>query len=479
MKKILVAVVAFALIIIFVPSALLVTVSSALHGNGGESKVEADYDPEAPIDNVEAFSCTFYYPDSPQDKLGGGRITADGGSYWRDKNKPATENLYLNTSDGRTIQGSIAVPQPQYQPLLPLGSSPTTKLSIPGYNRDEPAEIHDHFGHVRNKSGGWFECDMPSRIDIAVSGPEEEAQVRDFWKAHNSVVGNTFDDPNPMNRGDVVQCVIESSQPDLPPGTLPADFDSLSASRQQLLTLAYSKIGCPYVHGDAGPTSFDCSGFVLWLYQQIHNSRPTEHYTVFQCRQGTRVNQDQILPGDAVYFYGSTEPPGHVGIYLGNDKFIHAPHTGDVVKISGLSAYVKNGGRIFCYTRFMDPDKDVPTGESRLERSRLFMEVNGFIQPLRDLAEYNVESAERNGMDFRMFLVCAVAESSGGRECFHKCNPIGFGQRDFASWQEAVDTYYATIAGYGFGRDAYQIFRKYRGADNGYAENCMQLMNTI
>ena len=61
------------------------------------------------------------------------------------------------------------------------------------------------------------------------------------------------------------------------------------------------------------------------------------HFSGAQWNEGVRVARDQLLPGDLVFFDAGPLGPGHVGIYIGGGEFLHAPHTGDVVKISSLS----------------------------------------------------------------------------------------------------------------------------------------------
>ena len=90
-------------------------------------------------------------------------------------------------------------------------------------------------------------------------------------------------------------------------------------------------LGVPYRWGGASPAGFDCSGLVMYVYAQIGIALP--HYTVTQYRMGVAVTRDRLQPGDLVFFDGL----GHVGIYIGAGQFIHAPHTGDVVKVSSLS----------------------------------------------------------------------------------------------------------------------------------------------
>ncbi|MGZ4291462.1 MAG: NlpC/P60 family protein [Gaiellaceae bacterium] len=104
--------------------------------------------------------------------------------------------------------------------------------------------------------------------------------------------------------------------------------------------VAMSQLGTPYVWGGAAPGGFDCSGLVMWAYAQVGVSLPHSSYA--QYGMGVPVSRDQLAPGDLVFFDGL----GHVGIYIGGGQFVHAPHTGDVVKISSLdeawyaSAYV-------------------------------------------------------------------------------------------------------------------------------------------
>ena len=96
---------------------------------------------------------------------------------------------------------------------------------------------------------------------------------------------------------------------------------------------AMSQLGTPYVWGGAAPGGFDCSGLVMWAYAQVGVSLPHSSYAMWN--YGVPVSQDQLQPGDILFFDGL----GHVGLYIGGGQFVEAPHTGDVVKISSLSGW--------------------------------------------------------------------------------------------------------------------------------------------
>src|SRR4051794_31526144 len=103
---------------------------------------------------------------------------------------------------------------------------------------------------------------------------------------------------------------------------------------QQAAAIAQQYLGVPYVWGGASPSGFDCSGLTMYVYGQLGIS--LGHYTGDQWNAGPHVSMSQLAPGDLVFFYSGLS---HMGMYIGGGLFIHAPHTGDVVKISSLSGY--------------------------------------------------------------------------------------------------------------------------------------------
>ncbi|HEV2887311.1 MAG TPA: NlpC/P60 family protein [Jatrophihabitans sp.] len=98
------------------------------------------------------------------------------------------------------------------------------------------------------------------------------------------------------------------------------------------VSAARAQLGKPYSWGGSGPYSFDCSGLTAWAWRAAGVSLP--HNAASQRGSGSSVSRGDLQPGDLVFF-GS--PAYHVGIYIGDGMMIHAPTTGDVVKVSSLS----------------------------------------------------------------------------------------------------------------------------------------------
>jgi cell wall-associated NlpC family hydrolase len=96
-------------------------------------------------------------------------------------------------------------------------------------------------------------------------------------------------------------------------------------------SIALSQLGTPYVWGGGAPGGFDCSGLVMWAYAQVGVSLPHSSYAMYG--YGVPVAEDQLAPGDLVFFDGL----GHVGMYIGGGQFVEAPHAGGVVQISNLN----------------------------------------------------------------------------------------------------------------------------------------------
>ena len=106
-----------------------------------------------------------------------------------------------------------------------------------------------------------------------------------------------------------------------------------------IMNSALQFLGVPYVYGGASPSGFDCSGLVYYCAQlngvSVPRTADAQYYA-----NGTHVSLENLAAGDLVFFSADwSSEIEHVGIYVGNGQFVHAPSTGDVVKISDLSGY--------------------------------------------------------------------------------------------------------------------------------------------
>jgi cell wall-associated NlpC family hydrolase len=114
---------------------------------------------------------------------------------------------------------------------------------------------------------------------------------------------------------------------------------SVAREQAKIVRFARHYIGVRYVYGGTSPRSgFDCSGFTRFVYAHFGIALP--HYSGSQYDMGRRVSEAGLRPGDLVFFDGL----GHVGIYIGHGRFIHAPHTGTSVSIDTLSHHGRFDG---------------------------------------------------------------------------------------------------------------------------------------
>lgn len=120
-------------------------------------------------------------------------------------------------------------------------------------------------------------------------------------------------------------------------GTSAPSAPSVSGRAGAAVSYAYGALGKPYVWGADGPDGYDCSGLTLAAWRAAGVSLP--HNAAMQWDATTHISRSQLAPGDLV-FYDSL---GHVAIYVGSNKVIHAPTFGDVVKISSVDMMTPYG----------------------------------------------------------------------------------------------------------------------------------------
>lgn len=118
-------------------------------------------------------------------------------------------------------------------------------------------------------------------------------------------------------------------------GTTAVAVSSNSSMGSQIVDYAKQFLGVPYVYGGNGPKSFDCSGFTSYVYR--HFGYTLNRTASTQLSNGTSVSKSELQPGDLVFFrYNTSYPASHVGIYIGEGKFIHASTNKYKVQIDQL-----------------------------------------------------------------------------------------------------------------------------------------------
>jgi len=145
-------------------------------------------------------------------------------------------------------------------------------------------------------------------------------------------------DPNPANTDPVVPSLpIVHAAPVRRPAALVHRALHVPLG-DKVVKYAKHLLGVRYVWGGSSPASgFDCSGLVRYVYG--HFGVRLAHSSFAQFTSGIRVNRGALKPGDLVFFDGL----GHVGIYIGGGRFIHAPHSGTRVRIESLGGWYSNG----------------------------------------------------------------------------------------------------------------------------------------
>ena len=206
----------------------------------------------------------------------------------------------------------------------------------------------DTVGYV---SGEYLVVSQEEAAALPVQSAPVYLQVTEGPLNVRSGPGTDYEKVDSLSTGQVVQgSLTEDGWYQIDGGYVSADYvaevnlSSSAALGQQIADYALQFVGYPYVYGGSSPSGFDCSGFTSYVYKQFGYS--INRTASNQLDNGYAVERSALQPGDLVMFcqYGSTKRASHVGLYIGNNQYIHASTPGTGVIISDMDdPYVSSG----------------------------------------------------------------------------------------------------------------------------------------
>lgn len=249
-----------------------------------------------------------------------------------------------------------------HRPSLP---APTVGASYDGWGReiDGPGRIvatggidgYDNSGQWWLSQGAldWVRAQLEASAaptapspsaDLSTKGPASETTEKtdpssgdsDDASEETESAGSVTDTPMAPTRveNDAFAGLGADASEDVP--DLTAD-----SKAQKALAIALKQVGKPYVWGNEGPDSFDCSGLMYYSYGKVGIRLPRVARN--QAKKYPKVSLDELQPGDLIFFHDY----GHVGMYVGDGKYVHAPGRGKTVRVESLSgADVCDAGRV-------------------------------------------------------------------------------------------------------------------------------------
>ncbi|WP_271017852.1 glucosaminidase domain-containing protein [Enterococcus faecium] len=186
--------------------------------------------------------------------------------------------------------------------------------------------------------------------------------------------------------------------------------------QQAIVREAFKHLGKPYVWGAKGPNTFDCSGLTYYVYMKA-----TGHYiggwTGEQQYAGTQIPVSQAQPGDLVFWGPSSGVTHHVGIYIGNGQFIHAPQPGDKVRVTSISDFTPDFAVRVNLAGLPAASGSLTGGSSildGLDGSFHFSQNQTTDQFLKKIADDAQEIGQKEGTYASVMMAQAILESGSG-----------------------------------------------------------------
>ena len=201
-------------------------------------------------------------------------------------------------------------------------------------------------------SGDYLVVNEAEAASLPVEAEPVYVQVTTSVLNVRSGPGTSYDKVGSVRSGQILKATAENGWYKIDSGYISAEYvkevDASAASQsgkgQEIANYALQFVGYPYVYVGSSPKGFDCSGLTYYVYAQFGYS--INRTASNQLSNGYAVEKSQLQPGDLVMFRqnGSTKAASHVGIYIGNNQYVHASTPGVGVIISDLNdPYISSG----------------------------------------------------------------------------------------------------------------------------------------
>ena len=215
----------------------------------------------------------------------------------------------------------------------------TTQTNTTSYSETKTKYINVNSAYVRSEAStsGSIVTTLIKDTDVKVTGESGDWYKVEYGTYSGYIYKDLLSDnkSETTNRsGEALTRNIEENN-DTESGN--NNVETTSSKGEEIVAYANQYLGCSYVYGGSGPSTFDCSGFTMYVYK--HFGYSLSHSATAQSYEGTAISKENLQVGDLVFFsdYQSLEGIGHCGIYIGNGEFIHASSgSGYCVKVSNL-----------------------------------------------------------------------------------------------------------------------------------------------
>ena len=237
-------------------------------------------------------------------------------------NDTTSENSTNNSNNTTSVKELNKTGYVKVEGLTVRKGPSTSTEAIDGLSKNDKVEI-------TGETDGWYQIKLKGEVGYVSAKYISDTKVTETTSRSGSTLKETASEEK-------VTTEQENEEPE--ENEEEANESTTGISGAEVVEYAKQYLGCKYVAGGASPTTgFDCSGFTTYVYK--HFGISLNRSSKDQIKNGTSVSKSNLKLGDIIIFKGSSNTSiGHVGIYIGDNKFIHAANSKEGVIITSLSS---------------------------------------------------------------------------------------------------------------------------------------------